>query len=206
VKSATLKKELEALGLFFDDIFYERCGKFTQLLQEWGRIHNLTSPKSLTDKEIETNIIDSLYPLKFLAPFDSCADIGTGCGYPGMILAIAKPMNKFYLIEPRVKRVAFLNFTKNILGLKNVEILQKRVENVQDDIKCELITSRAVTNTQLLLGITKNISSLDTSFLFYKGSICEDEITQDTPKDYEIITVGEHRNYLYIKQGVRDDI
>lgn len=206
MKSETLKKELEILGLVFDSIFYERCEKFTLLLKEWGKIHNLTSPKSLTDKEIEINIIDSLYPLKFLKEFYSFADIGTGAGYPGMILAMARPNIKAYLIEPRAKRVAFLNFTKNVLGLKNVVILQKRVEDVKDEIECGLITSRAVTNTELLLKITKNITTPNTSFLFYKGSICEDEIKQNRPKNYSIINVGEHRNYLYITQGVEDDI
>ncbi len=196
--SQTLKKELENHDLHFDELFYERCAKFTTLLKEWGKVHNLTSLNNLNDIDIKTNIIDSLYPLRFLEDFSSFADIGTGAGYPGMILAIAKPDTKAVLIEPRVKRVAFLNFVKNVLGLQNIEIIQKRAEDVKDK-SFELITSRAVTNTNLLLKLTKNISTKDTKYLFYKGSICEDELDDVENKNYEIFEFGLHRNYLYMK-------
>jgi len=198
MKNNSLKKQLENLNFSFDELFYERCEKFNSLLKEWGKVHNLTSPASLNDADIELNIIDSIYPLIFLNSFSSLADVGTGAGYPGLILAIAKPDIPCTLIEPRAKRAAFLNYAKNILGLKNVQVIQKRVEDVKE-MTFSLITSRAVTNTQLLLDITKNISKENTSYLFYKGSICEDEIQENQPQTYEIISVGEHRNYLYIK-------
>lgn len=198
MKNDTLKRELTNLNLEFDDLFYERCEKFKSLLKEWGKVHNLTSPASLNDKDIEANIIDSLYPLKFLNHFESFADVGTGAGYPGLILAIAKPESSCTLIEPRAKRAAFLNYAKNILGLRNVQVIQKRVEDVTT-IQVELVTSRAVTNTELLLELTKNISDENTAYLFYKGSICEEEIAANGALNYEIISVGEYRNYLYIK-------
>lgn len=198
MKNDRLKRELTNIDLEFDDLFFERCQKFTSLLKEWGKVHNLTSPASLNDNDIEANIIDSIYPLKFLNPFDSFADVGTGAGYPGLILAIAKPEISCTLIEPRAKRAAFLNYAKNILGLKKVQVIQKRVEDVTT-IKVDLVTSRAVTNTELLLHLTKNISDENTAYLFYKGSICEDEIAKNTPQNYEIVSVGDYRNYLYIK-------
>lgn len=198
MKNDTLKREFTNLNLEFDDLFYERCEKFKSLLKEWGKVHNLTSPASLNDKDIEANIIDSLYPLKFLNHFESFADVGTGAGYPGLILAIAKPESSCTLIEPRAKRAAFLNYAKNILGLRNVQVIQKRVEDVTT-IQVELVTSRAVTNTELLLELTKHISDENTAYLFYKGSICEEEIAANGALNYEIISVGEYRNYLYIK-------
>lgn len=198
MKHNPLQNQLTTINLDFDALFYERCEKFKLLLKEWGRVHNLTSPASLNDSDIEANIIDSIYPLKFLTHFDSFADVGTGAGYPGLILAIAKPDVSCTLIEPRAKRAAFLNYAKNILGLKNVQVLQKRVEDVTAT-QFELITSRAVTNTELLLELTKNISDENTAYLFYKGSICEEEIAANGALNYEIISVGEYRNYLYIK-------
>ena len=123
-----------------------------------------------------------------------------------MLLAIAYPEKKVSLIEPRAKRVAFLNFVKSALKLENVEVVQNRVEYLSPQ-SFDLITSRAVTNTTLLLSITNNISSQDTEYLFYKGSICEDEIKDAKIKNYEIVQSGEHRNYLYIKRkGLFDDI
>lgn len=190
-----LQEQFENLDLEFDELFYERCHLFIEQLQQWGKVHNLSA--ELEIEKIERNIVDSLYVLKFLDNFESCADIGTGAGYPGLLLAIARPNVKMYLIEPRAKRVAFLTFVKNKLNLTNVEVLCNRVENI-DNITPSLITSRAVTNTSLLLDLTSKIANEKTGFLFYKGSMLESELEEAKIKSYKIINVKE-RNYLYIK-------
>ena len=191
------KIEFEKLELNLDEQFYKRCDMFIKLLQQWGKVHNLTA--SLKYEEIEANILDSVYPLSFIEDFKSFADVGTGAGYPGMLLAIARPDVKAVLIEPRSKRVAFLNFVKSALKLKNVEVLQSRVEDL-DFQKFDLITSRAVSNTSLLLELTQNISDDETSYLFYKGSLCQEEIENAQLQNYEVKKVGEHRNYLYMER------
>ena len=56
---------------------------------------------------MKRNILDSLYPLNFIDKYDSFADIGTGAGYPGLILAMALRDVKSYLIEPRIKGYLF---------------------------------------------------------------------------------------------------
>ena len=188
-------EQCKNIGLEFENKFYRRCAEYTSLLQQWGKVHNLTA--ELQDEKIDINILDSIYPLKFLNDFKSFADIGTGAGYPGLLLSIARPDVQAVLIEPRRKRVGFLNFVKNALDLKNVEIICDRVENVKDR-SFDLITSRAVTNTSLLMDLTKNISSAKTEFLFYKGSMLDSEIQNASLNNYEIINVKD-RNYLYIK-------
>lgn len=199
-----LRSKLEAQNLEFEDIFYERCEKFKALLKQWGAIHNLSA--QLKDEQIEENIFDSIYPLKFLNSFESLIDIGTGAGYPGMILAIARPEAKIVLCEPKSKRVAFLNFVKNTLELHNVEVVQNRVENLPPKAY-DLITSRAVTNTSLLMSMTGNLVGTETEFLFYKGSMCDEEIKELEFEKYEIVKYGTNRNYLYIKRkGLFDDI
>lgn len=188
--------KFEALNLNFDALFYERCEKYIALLQQWGRVHNFTA--ELQTYQIEDNMVDSLYPLKFLETFNSFADIGTGAGYPGMILALARPDTKAVLIEPRNKRVAFLNFVKSALKLENLQVIGKRVEEVQNEEPFDLITSRAVTNTSLLLELTQNIAHEKTHYLFYKGSLLNDELEKAKIHAYTIVNVDE-RNYLYIK-------
>jgi len=191
-----LKQKIKKIDLEFDDLFYERIEKFISLLLQWSKVHNLTGAKSKT--EIEANIVDSIYPLKFINDFGSLADIGTGAGYPGMILAIARPQSKAVLIEPRAKRVAFLNFVKSSLNLENVEIIHKRAEEVKPN-SYDLITSRAVTNTALLMDITKHLASGNTEYLFYKGSLVDEEIKDARIKNYEIVNIGD-RNYLYFRR------
>lgn len=190
-----LKQLLETNSLHFDDKFYEDCEIFIKLLQQWGKVHNLSGRLSTSD--IEENILDSLYPLSFIDKYESFADIGTGAGYPGLILAIAQRDVKSYLIEPRVKRVSFLNFVKASLKLDNLTVLRHRVEDVKD-LEVDLITSRAVTNTKLLLDITKNIKKENSSYLFYKGSMLEDELEIAKVNNYKIVN-RKDRNYLYIK-------
>ena len=190
-----LKQLLEQNNLFFEDKFYEDCDVFIKLLQQWGMVHNLSG--RLTRSDIEENILDSLFPLNFIDKYESFADIGTGAGYPGLILAMALRDVKSYLIEPRIKRVSFLNFVKASLKLDNLTVICSRVEQVKN-LQVDLITSRAVTNTSLLLDITKNIKKENSSYLFYKGSMLESEIEIAKINDYKIVN-RKDRNYLYIK-------
>ena len=190
-----LKQLLEENNLSFENKFYEDCDVFVKLLQQWGMVHNLSG--RLTRSDIEENILDSLYPLNFIDKYESFADIGTGAGYPGLILAMALRDAKSYLIEPRIKRVSFLNFVKASLKLDNLTVICNRVEKVEN-LKVDLITSRAVTNTSLLLDITKNIKKENSSYLFYKGSMLESEIEIAKINDYKIVN-RKDRNYLYIK-------
>lgn len=191
-----LKQLLEEKNLHFDESFYKDCEVFIRLLQQWGRVHNLSG--RLSKEDIEENILDSLYPLTFIDKYPSFADIGTGAGYPGLILAMAQRDVKSYLIEPRIKRVSFLNFVKASLKLDNLTVLCNRVEDVKD-LSVDLITSRAVTNTSLLLDITKNIKKDNSSYLFYKGSMLEDEIEiAKLSSNFKVIN-RKDRNYLYIK-------
>ncbi|WP_066161213.1 16S rRNA (guanine(527)-N(7))-methyltransferase RsmG [Aliarcobacter skirrowii] len=192
----SLKSLLEKNRLIYEDSFYKDIETFVQLLKKWGRVHNLSG--NLDDQTIYENILDSLYPLNFIEDFKSFADIGTGAGYPGLIIAIAKKDKEAYLIEPRAKRVAFLNIIKATLGLKNLTIFQKRVEELED-LKVDLITSRAVTNTNLLLNLTQNIKKDSSSYLFYKGSMLENELKEAKIKNYKVVCKDD-RNYLYIKE------
>lgn len=192
---SSLKNILENNNLKLEASFYKDIEVFIELLQKWGRVHNLSG--SLDKQSIYENILDSLFPLTFIENFSSFADIGTGAGYPGLILSIARKDVDGYLIEPRIKRVSFLSFVKANLGLKNLTILQKRVEEVSD-LKVELITSRAVTNTKLLLDLTKEIKQDNSSYLFYKGSMLENELEEAKLNNYKIVSRND-RNYLYIK-------
>ena len=190
-----LKQLLEENNLSFEKKLYEDSDVFIKLLQQWGMVHNLSG--RLTRSDIEENILDSLYPLNFIENYESFADIGTGAGYPGLILAMALRDVKSYLIEPRIKRVSFLNFVKASLKLDNLTVICNRVEKVEN-LQVDLITSRAVTNTSLLLDITKNIKKENSSYLFYKGSMLETEIEIAKLNDYKIVN-RKDRNYLYIK-------
>lgn len=100
-----LKDELISIDINLDDLFYERINNFILLLKQWGKVHNLTA--KLEDENIYKNIIDSLFPIKFLKEYENIADVGTGAGFPGLVLAIALPKQNFTLLEPRKKEHLF---------------------------------------------------------------------------------------------------
>jgi 16S rRNA (guanine527-N7)-methyltransferase len=179
----------------------KKLNKFITILLEWNKVHNLTGAKSI--KDIKLNIEDSIYPCKFIDKPQSILDVGTGAGFPGLILAIAYPKAKVTLCEPKNKRASFLKFVAMELNLGNIEVEKRRVENFKSS-PFELITSRAVTNSKLLLHLTSHLKDSNTKYLFYKGERVLNEL-EDIGKfiDYDIINHGK-RNYLYIKKVKND--
>ncbi len=187
---------LESERITLSEDIVQKLEAFSILLNKWNKIHNLTGAKSVG--AIHDNIIDSLYPLTFIDKPATLLDVGTGAGFPGLVLAIALPETEVVLAEPLKKRVSFLKYATIDIELKNVKVEGKRVENI-DHEAFELITSRAVTNTKLLLELTQNISNSKTEYLFYKGSRVFDELEDVQHQlSYDIVQKNQ-RNYLYIK-------
>ncbi|MBU1668769.1 16S rRNA (guanine(527)-N(7))-methyltransferase RsmG [bacterium] len=191
-----LKKILESEKIEVSELQLFQLETFTSLLQEWNKIHNLTGAKNL--KDIYPNIVDALYPCTFIERPFSILDVGTGAGFPGMMLAIAYPDVKTVLCEPRHKRASFLKYIAMELELSNVEVVKKRVEDYVDE-PFDLISSRAVTDTKMLLELSKHLQKEQTRYLFYKGEQVFSELESiDVDLNYDI-TLKNQRNYLYIK-------
>jgi len=191
-----LKPYIQKEGIVLEAEIISKLERFAVLLHEWNQIHNLTGAK--THEAVYDNIVDSLYPLTFIHTPKSLLDVGTGAGFPGLVLAIALPNTEVTLAEPLKKRVSFLKYACIDVAIDNVTVEAKRVETIVHEA-FGLITSRAVTNTKLLLELTKNVSSKDTEYLFYKGSRVFDEIEDVQHQlDYDIVQKHQ-RNYLYIR-------
>ncbi len=176
-----------------DENFFARVQKYKEHLHKWNKIHNLTG--STDEERLNYFIHDAIYPITFLPKVDKVMDIGTGAGFPGLILAMALPNVHFTLVEPLKKRVSFLQFVKADLKLNNVTVKRARVQDLEPEY-FDLITSRAVTDTKLLLSLSKNFRDEKTHLLFYKGEKVYKEVPTDL--DHEIIETKQ-RHYLLIK-------
>lgn len=188
-----LQEMLEKRHIDVPDTFLANVEHYKTLLEKWNKIHNLTGAKTL--QQIDEFIVDAITPITFLPPLKKAMDIGTGAGFPGMILAMALPQTQFTLVEPLTKRTSFLQFVKADLGLENVEVKGARVEQLPSE-PYDLITSRAVTDTGMLLKLSQPFCVKGSLLLFYKGEKVYDEI--DETLDYEIIET-QNRHYLLIK-------
>ena len=185
-----LKATLSDDNIQLPDNFFRNIQKFKEHLFKWNKIHNLTGAKDT--QTIDEFIYDAVFPVSFLPHTKNLLDIGTGAGFPGMILAMALPDTQVTLAEPLVKRASFLQFIKADLGLDNVKVVKKRVEEMPAEI-FELVTSRAVTDTKMLLKLSENFRDENSKLLFYKGEKVYDEVDESLP--YKIIQT-KNRHYL----------
>lgn len=191
-----LKAVLNQDNIHLPDNFFYNIDKYKKHLFKWNKIHNLTGAKD--EKNIDEFIYDAIYPISFLPKSKNLLDIGTGAGFPGMILALGLPDTQVTLVEPLTKRASFLQFIKADLELKNVRVVKKRVEEMESKI-FELITSRAVTDTDMLLKLSKNFRNENSKLLFYKGEKVYDEI--DKNLNHKIIKT-KNRHYLLIGENL----
>ncbi len=176
-----------------DEQFFRYVERYKNHLKKWNRIHNLTGAKN--DELIDKFIYDAVYPVSFLPEVKTILDIGTGAGFPGMILAFALPKTEVILCEPLQKRASFLQFIKADLGLKNVTVANCRVEELEPR-PIELVTSRAVTDTKMLMQLSKPFVHEGSRLLFYKGEKVFDEV--DPALKHQIIQT-KNRHYLIIE-------
>jgi 16S rRNA (guanine527-N7)-methyltransferase len=176
--------------------FDEKCEVFSDIILKYNQVHNITGAKD--KRKIYENIEDSLHPISFLHVEDikTAVDVGSGAGFPGLILAMAMPNTHFTLFEPITKKSSFLHLAKSSLNLKNVTISTSRVEK-NNGFKADLICSRAVTNTKMLINLCKSYISPSSTLLFYKGQNVSEEL--EGLSEYKIYK-KEMRNYLVLKE------
>ena len=170
-----------------------RIDIFCEILLEYNKVHNISGVKSKED--ILRYVEDSLYPKKFLRGRKSILDIGSGAGFPGLVIAMAYPETKVTLLEPIKKKSAFLHLAKSKIKLENVTILSKRVEECEPFF-VDLIVSRAVSDARLLIELSKNFITTQTELLLYKGSSVEKELNNIK---YDMIQNGNRKYVLVIR-------
>ena len=187
LKSALLNDNIE-----LPDNFFYNIQKYKEHLFKWNKIHNLTGAKD--ENTIDEFIYDAIFPISFLPKVKNLLDIGTGAGFPGMILAIGLPDTQVTLVEPLTKRASFLQFVKADLGLDNVRVVKKRVQEMESEI-FSIVTSRAVTDTNMLLKLSENFRDENSKLLFYKGERVYDEVS---PELKHKVIKTKNRHYLLI--------
>ena len=191
-----LKATLTQDKIKLPENFFYNIQKYKEHLFKWNKVHNLTGAKD--EQTIDEFIYDAIFPLSFLPKAKNLLDIGTGAGFPGMILALGLPDTQVTLVEPLTKRASFLQFIKADLGLDNVRVVKKRVEDMDSEI-FDIVTSRAVTDTKMLLNLSKNFRDENSILLFYKGQRVYDEV--DKELKHKIIKT-KNRHYLLIGEDI----
>ena len=184
-------KALEELNIYPTEEQINKLELFYKLMIEWNKKINLTR---ITEKEevYLKHYYDSLTITKVvdLTKEKTLVDVGTGAGFPGIVLKIIYPNLKVTLIDSLQKRVNYLNEIIKELKLDNIEAIHTRGEDYKG--KFEVVTSRAVANIEKLVNYTMHLVDKNGVFVAMKGNI-EEELTKEVKeklnKKYNIIKI-----------------
>lgn len=181
-----MKEKLRVLceknGIQLSDEQLKQFSIFYDYMIEMNQVMNLTSITE-EDEVILKHFYDSMSVIKYYDFHDqiNVIDVGTGAGFPGIPLAILLPNVQFTLMDSLNKRITFLNEFVKKCGLKNVECIHSRAEELAKDgdyrENYDVCVSRAVANLSVLLEYCIPFIKKGGKFISYKSISSEEELT-----------------------------
>ncbi len=164
-------------------------------LVRWGEELGLVGPREL--ERLWTRHLVNSALLGTLVKPGTLADVGSGAGFPGLVVALMRPDVKCTLIEPMERRVQWLQEEAARLGLENVEVLRSRAQDVASDRQFGTVTARAVSALKKLVPMTHKLVAPGGEMLFMKGQRLDEEmrdaaevLTRLGVSDIETLVVG----------------
>ena len=208
-------EELKKINIVLDEKQLNQLEKYYELLVEYNKVMNLTG---ITEKEevYLKHFYDSLTIIKVidLKNVNSLCDIGTGAGFPGLVLKIVFPNLKVTLLDSLNKRINFLNTVIEELKLENIETIHARAEEyaILNRNKFDITTSRAVAHLSILLEYAIPITKENGYFIPLKGNIDEELNESENAlkclnskiekiENFELPIEGSKRNIIKIQKG-----
>lgn len=173
---AILQRGLAALDLALPLEVQQKLMDYLALLAKWNKVHNLTAVRELEDM-VTLHLLDSLSVLKHLNS-QRILDVGSGAGLPGIPIALVRPDIKVTVLDSSHKKAAFLRQAKAELGIENIEVVCKRVEEFRPEMKFETIVSRAFSDLSELVRLTRHLLGEGGSWMAMKGVYPYDELEQ----------------------------
>ena len=189
-----LQRKMKERGIILTPDMAKQLDTYAIFLQEYNEKINLTA---ITDYEeiIDKHFYDSLLAAeKDLS--GTLVDVGTGAGFPGVVLKIAFPELKVILLEPLLKRCVFLEELIGKLGLQGIEVVRGRGEeySLQHREAYDYVTARAVTNMNKLIEICGAMVKIGGSFIAMRG---KDGIAELREAEKAITAMGFEQASLY---------
>lgn len=175
-----IKNGSQQLNIPLDDTQVNQLTEYARLLVEWNEKMNLTA---ITDDEgIATkHFLDSLTAINTGFVKGKVIDVGTGAGFPGLVMKIAKPEIELTLLDSLNKRINFLKEVGGQLGLDGVEYIHARAEDGGKNRACrgrfDTVVSRAVANLTVLSEWCIPFLRKGGYFLALKGPLADAELT-----------------------------
>lgn len=156
-----------------------RLLRYIELIAKWNSTHNLTSVRN-PESMITRHMLDSLVILPHVSG-PGIVDVGSGAGFPGIPVALARPEWQVTLVESNQKKAAFLLQAVLELGLPNISVKQGRVEKIKLENKVDTVVSRAFSSLERFMSLSKHLSENDSDhcrFIAMKGEFPDMELMQ----------------------------
>lgn len=187
----------QQLGLSLNEHQYQQLESYLSLLKKWNRVYNLTSVTD-SDQMVRHHLLDSLALAPHLTNFYSdlpslrIADIGSGAGLPGIVLAIVCPQHQYYLLDSNGKKTRFLTQVKIELGLDNCVVINDRAEKYRPLKTFDLIVSRAFATLRNFIDNTKDLIKPAGQIIAMKGKYPQPELADlpDTVNIQQVLSVN----------------
>ena len=157
--------------------------RYVELLQRWNAVYNLTAISSTT--ELVQRHLSECLALRELLSGTRIADLGTGAGLPGLILAVADPGREFWLLESVGKKARFLTHVRGELALTNVQIYQGRIEDFPVSTPFDTVVARALAPLDRLVELARPLLARDGQLVALKGAGLEAEL-QRLPTGFKV--------------------
>lgn len=162
---------------FFGAQAWEKLQAFADLLVAEGELRGLIGPREL-EKLWSRHILNSTAIESFLPENSDITDVGSGAGFPGIVIAIIRPDVTVYLLETMERRITWLDYVKEKLNLSNVVLLHGRAEDFVGKHSTQFVTARAVAALKKLLPWTMPLLKDGGTLLALKGGRAEQEISE----------------------------
>lgn len=152
------------MAMRFGGVLVARVERFVAMVLDENVRQNLISPASVTSIWAR-HVVDSAQLIE-LAPRGTWVDIGTGGGFPGMIVALCRP-EKTVMVEPRRRRAAFLQHCVDVLELTDASVESRKIEAV--NVPAAVISARAVASVEKLLHAARGCATPSTRWILPRG-------------------------------------
>jgi len=152
--------------------------RYAALLADTGVSHGLVGPREVP-RLWDRHLLNCAVVAELLPDGSALADVGSGAGLPGLVLAIARPDLRIALIEPLARRVAWLESAVDELGLDSVTIHRARAEALHGHLAVPVVTARAVARLATLAEWTLPLLAPGGRVLALKGESAERELAED---------------------------
>lgn len=154
---------------------YDGVVRFAELLRDQGELRGLIGPREVP-RIWERHILNSAAVVPYLPAVGSVADIGSGAGLPGIVIAVMRPELQVLLVEPMERRTTWLAEVVAELGLANVEIKRGRAEEYHGAFEADAVTSRAVAALSKLVRMSMPLVRVGGELVILKGRNVAQEV------------------------------